>query len=213
MGSWGSLPPAGENPPKTSPWGAGPPAGKPRRGYWGAHSALVPEWNGPNPRWCWAGREGPCSLPPTLASRGSSMTFRVRSRLPQPPSWGLARGGLPVGSQQRRGHCPRAPSWESFWEEPGGGLQGRASPHPRPDRKVNSRPAQGLEPGCLPGAGVGVGGCLRRALGISGSRGAPRPPPPWATRLELADCLSPLNKTLGNSCSLETSSVGVGGPG
>ena len=66
-----------------------------------------------------------------------------------------------------------------------------------------------VEPSWVPAWGRG---CLRRALGISGSWGTPWLPPPWATSLELADCLSPLNKTLGNSCSCETSWVGVGGP-
>lgn len=60
--------------------------------------------------------------------------------------------------------------------------------------------------GCLGGAWLGAclgsfqgGGCLRKVLRISGSWDTPKPHTALGDKT-LIDCLSPLNKTLGNSC-------------
>lgn len=121
--------------------------------------------------------EGGLSLGGGVGPGGrSGVTGRETVQIPPHDFWGLCFSGSQHGL--------------------GGGLL-RNGP-PRPDRKAHSGPAQGRRPMC-PGRGplVPVSGGLfgSQEMGIH-----PSPLPPWATRLELTDCLSPLNKTLRNPC-------------
>lgn len=199
------LPPPGLQSihPRTSPWG------EPRdlEGWCGSH--------------CFGFRSGPAPIrgsdglgvgevlehalcPPNLGPP----YFRARGSLPlpQPPFLG------PAGAQQQ-GHRPEPPVdghlGSSLFSE-------ILPPHiPGHTGELPSSPGPGrltvwVVLGWVPVGAGGVWGCLRRALLTSGKLGHTLAPPPWATRLELADCLSPLNKTLGNSCSRETSWGGVG---
>lgn len=87
------------------------------------------------------------------------------------------------------------------------GRHRNASPTSQGRQKGVLRPSP--EPGgwgCLGGAWLGAclgsfqrGGCLRKVLRISGSWDTPQPHTALGDKT-LIDCLSPLNKTLGNSC-------------